>query len=82
MLVGTNVCSPVFVSCWWELMCVVLCACCICVMFVGTNVCSLVLCRWELMCVVLCASCICVVLVGTNVCSPVYFLYLRRVGGN
>ena len=52
-------------------MCVVLCASCICVMLVGTNVCSPVLCWWELMCVVLCASCICVALVGTNVCSPV-----------
>ena len=40
MLVGTNVCSPVFVLCWWELMCVVLCASCICVVLVGTNVCS------------------------------------------
>ena len=30
---------PVFVSHWWELICVVLCAC-ICVVFVGTNVCS------------------------------------------
>ena len=33
-------CSPVFVLCWWELMCVVLCASCICVVLVGTNVCS------------------------------------------
>ena len=73
-------------------MCVVLCASCICVALVGTNVCSpvciLYLCWWELMCVVLCASCICVVcvvlcascvcvaLMGTNVCNPVCFLYL------
>ena len=67
-------------------MCVVLCASCICVALVGTNVCSpvciLYLCWWELMCVVLCASCICVVLVGTSVCSPVCFLCLCRTDGN
>ena len=51
-------------------MCVVLCAYCICVVLVGTNVC------------VLCASCVCVALMGTNLCNPVCFLYLCCVGGD